>query len=113
MANPKRGEIESMFGGQPVRLCLTFGALADLEKRLGLETITALTTRFKAARISANDLIALLVAGLTGGNDPMTENELRNLDLKENWSNLLDTAARLLAATFGDLDVQKSSPLMP
>lgn len=110
MPNPKRGEVEVELAGRPVRFCLTFGALASLEKRMGLDTISDLASRFLQERLSVEDLCALLVAGLEGSGDPMSERELRNLDLQDNWSTLLDTAARLLAATFGGLEHQKPSP---
>lgn len=111
MENPKRGEIEAVLGGRAVRLCLTFGALASLEKRLNIENISELTTRFSQGRFSVQDLLAVVLAGLDACHDPMTEAELKNLDLRENWSALLDAVARLLIATFGEEEARTPSPL--
>ena len=35
MANPRRGEIDAHFDGKPYTLCLTLGALAELEHAFG------------------------------------------------------------------------------
>lgn len=111
MENPKRGEIEAVFGGRAVRLCLTFGALASLEKRLNIENISGLGARFSEGRFSVQDLLSVVLAGLEACRAPMTEAELRDLDLKQNWAALLDTVARLLIATFGEEDARPPSPL--
>ncbi|MEI6573831.1 MAG: gene transfer agent family protein [Alphaproteobacteria bacterium] len=110
MENPKRGEIEAVLGGRAVRLCLTFGALASLEKRLNIENISELTARFSEGRFSTQDLLVVILAGLEACREPMTEAELRDLDLKENWAALLDAVARLLIATFGEEDARTPSP---
>ncbi len=110
MENPKRGEIEAVLGGRAVRLCLTFGALASLEKRLNIENISELAARFSQGRFSAQDLLAVILAGFEASRDTMTEAELRDLDLKENWTALLDTVARLLIATFGEEDARAPYP---
>lgn len=101
MANARRGEIDAQLGGRRVRLCLTFGALATLEHRLGVGDLSALGARFSDARLSANDLLAVIAAGLDGAGDSMSEAELQALSLAENWTALVDAAARLLATSFG------------
>lgn len=111
MSNFRRGEIEANFGGRAVRLCLTFGALASLEKRLNISDLSSLAARFSEGRLSAQDLFSLLLVGLESAHDPMTEAELRDVDLKENWSVLLDAAARLFASAFGEWEAPKPSPL--
>lgn len=53
--------------GAPRRLCLTLGALAEMEGALGVEGIEALTGRMRA--LSAADLMAVLAALLRGGGE--------------------------------------------
>ena len=54
MANAHRGEIEAKLDGKTFRLCLTLGALAELETAFGDEDMLALATRFeKRAAVGA------------------------------------------------------------
>lgn len=78
MPNPHRGEIEACLDGKPFRLCLTLGALAELESAFGNADMLALAERFQAGRLSARD--AQLIIGAAG---------------------FVDIVARLLTATFG------------
>ncbi|RMF07847.1 MAG: gene transfer agent family protein, partial [Alphaproteobacteria bacterium] len=66
MANPLRGEIEASFDGRRYRLCLTLGALAELEAVFGEDDMLAVAERFEAGRISARDAIRIIGAGLRG-----------------------------------------------
>ncbi len=109
MANARRGEIDAILGGRRVRLCLTFGALATLEQRLGVGDLSALGVRFSEARLSARDLLALITAGLEGAGDPMREEDVQALSLQDNWTALVDAAARLLATSFGQADSQQAN----
>ena len=49
MANPHRGEIEVELGGKTYTLCLTLGALAELEQAYGGIDLIALAERFETA----------------------------------------------------------------
>ena len=66
MANPIRGEIDAVIGGETRMLCLTLGALAELEARLQAGDLVGLAERFSSGRVSARDLTAILGAGLRG-----------------------------------------------
>ena len=55
MANRHRGEIEAELGGERRTLCLTLGALAELESAFGAEDLAALAERFGSGRMSARD----------------------------------------------------------
>ena len=55
MANAHRGEIEAVLDGKTFRLCLTLGALAELEAAFGDEDMLALAPRFEGGRLSARD----------------------------------------------------------
>lgn len=66
-ANPARGEVSWVLGGEPRRLCLTLGALAELEGALEAEGWEALAARLR--RLSARDLMLVLAALLRGGGE--------------------------------------------
>ena len=59
MANRHRGEIEARLDGRPYRLCLTLGALAELEAAFGDEDMLALATRFENGRLRRATACAL------------------------------------------------------
>ena len=52
MPNLHRGEIEAHLDGRPHRLCLTLGALAELESVFGDEDMLALAERFGRGRLA-------------------------------------------------------------
>lgn len=63
--NGARGEAAVTIGGVAHRLCLTLGALAEIETALGLAAPEELAARM--ARLSARDVAAVLAALLAGG----------------------------------------------
>ena len=69
MANPHRGEIEAELDGRRFTLCLTLGALAELEGALGERDLLALAERFEKGRIASRDAIRIIGAGLRGAGD--------------------------------------------
>lgn len=66
-ANRVRGEAVAVLAGRERRLCLTLGALAEIEAGLGLTGIGELATRMRAP--SAVDLTVVLAAVLRGGGE--------------------------------------------
>lgn len=102
MANAQRGEIEAVIGGRAVTLCLTLGALAELEARLQTGDLVGLADRFAEGRISARDLVAILGAGLRGAGHAIGDEELASMRIEGGLKGAADTAARLLRATFGE-----------
>lgn len=66
-ANGARGEVVVTLAGTTRRLCLTLGAIAELETAFGAEDWTALAGRL--ARPSARDLARVLAALLRGGGE--------------------------------------------
>jgi hypothetical protein len=64
MVNRHRGEIEAVLDGKSYRLCLTLGALAELEHAFGEDDMLAVAERFEAGRIAARDAIRMIGAGL-------------------------------------------------
>ena len=67
MANPWAGEVELVIDGEPRRLRLTLGALAELEDNLGAGSLVELVERFETGKPSTRDVLSLIVAGLRGG----------------------------------------------
>lgn len=65
--NGPRGEVRAVLGGVERRLCLTLGALAELETAFGADSVEVLAARL--ARPSARDLTVVLEALLRGGGD--------------------------------------------
>ena len=65
--NGVRGEVTAMVAGAERRLCLTLGALAEIETALGCDGLAALAERMRA--LSARDLIQVLSALLRGGGE--------------------------------------------
>ena len=52
MANKYRGEIDANLDGTGYVLCLTLGALAELESAFGSDDMLALAGRFSSGRIA-------------------------------------------------------------
>ena len=108
MTNRHRGEISAEFGGQSYVLCLTLGALAELESAFGAEDLVALAARFESGRLSARDAIRILGAGLRGGGNALSDKEVGALP--GDLASQLDVVARLLAATFGGEETAAPNP---
>jgi hypothetical protein len=102
MPNPQRGEIAATIGGRERTLCLTLGALAELEARLSAGDLVGLAELFSTGRIAARDLIALIGAGLRGGGNAISDAELEGLAIEGGLKGAAAIAARLLQATFGE-----------
>ena len=87
-ANRARGEVLATLAGRERRLCLTLGALAELETAFGAEGWEALAERLQG--LSARDLTTVLAALLRGGGE--APGDLAGVELGE--------AARAVAAAF-------------
>ena len=101
MANRHRGEVEAVIDGHSRRLCLTLGALADLEDRLGAEDVVGLAGRLGAGRLSARDMTAILAAGLRGGGTDVDEAEVAAMRFDGGALHAARVVTELLEATFG------------
>ena len=102
MSISQRGEIDAVIGGESRVLCLTLGALAELESRLQAGDLVGLAERFSSGRISARDLTAILGAGLRGGGNAITDDDLARFSIEGGLVGAAEIAARLLRATFGE-----------
>jgi Phage tail tube protein, GTA-gp10 len=100
MVNARRGEITAHLDGKDWRLCLTLGALAQLESAFGVGDLVALGDRFASGRLSANDMIAIIAAGLSGGGNDVSVQQVGAMNAHGGLSGFADIVARLLVATF-------------
>ncbi|MDO9610184.1 MAG: GTA-gp10 family protein [Brevundimonas sp.] len=82
-----RGEAGVMLGGVRRRVCLTLGALAEIETGLAVEGLAAVAERMKL--LSARDLMVVLAAVLRGGGEAL---DVAGVEPRE--------AARAVAAAF-------------
>lgn len=100
MANLHRGEIEAVLDGRPYRLCLTLGALAELEAAFGDEDMLALASRFETGRISARDCVRIIGAGLRGAGQEIGNDTVTRMRIDGGAAGFVEIVARLLKATF-------------
>jgi hypothetical protein len=73
-ANGARGEVVAELAGAGRRLCLTLGALAEIETGLALEGLGGLAERMRT--LSARDLTVVLAALLRGGGERALADDL-------------------------------------
>ncbi len=90
--NRARGEVALDIAGKTHTLCLTLGALAEIEAALGAESFAGLEARM--AQLRARDLVAILAALLRGGGHPYTDEEAAALKVD------VAAASRAIAETF-------------
>lgn len=102
MANLRRGEIEARIAGSRHVLCLTLGALAELETAFGVADLQALGERLAQGRLSANDVVKLLGAGLRGGGGAWSDEAVARLSVAGDLPDMVAAVARLLEVSFGD-----------
>lgn len=110
MANGRRGEIEVVLDGKAYGLCLTLGALAELESGLGVNDLVALAERFEARRLSARDILRIIGCGLRGAGHALSDDEVARMKVAGGLADYVRIAADLLAATFGEGDDANPPP---
>lgn len=101
MANKRRGEVALKLGEKNYTLCLTLGALAELEEAFGVDDLMALAERFGSGRLSSRDLTRLLAVSLRGGGHAMSDVEVASLPLSDGIEPVASAIADLLLVTFG------------
>ncbi|MFV0279240.1 MAG: gene transfer agent family protein [Rhodoblastus sp.] len=100
MANFLRGEIEADIGGARRTLCLTLGALAELETAFGAGDVIALAERFERGGLSARDLQIIIACGLRGAGASVSNEEVAAMRIEGGLNAYVQIAADLVAATF-------------
>ncbi|MGV3550174.1 gene transfer agent family protein [Rhizobium sp.] len=99
-ANGQRGEIEAMIDGERRILCMTLGALAELETAFGVDNIADLAGRFSGGRVGAKDVMAIIAAGLRGGGNLVDDGDLRDCRVEGGVGGAIRLAADLLGSAF-------------
>jgi len=100
-ANRRRGEIAAELDGKTHRLCLTLGALAELEAAYAADDLGALVERFSRGRLSALDMIRIIGAGLRGAGQDISDEEVRCMQATDGATGFAAIVSDLLTATFG------------
>ena len=113
MPNLHRGEIEAHLDGRAHSLCLTLGALAELENAFGASGIADLARRFEGGNLSALDLVKIIGAGLRGAGGALSDEEVARLSHPEGLPGFVRIAAALIVATFGDATPLPDTPANP
>ncbi len=101
MANRHRGEISALLDGRERTLCLTLGALAELEDAFGAEDLVALATRFESGRLSARDIVRVIGSGLRGAGEEIGDEAVGAMRTEGGAAGFARVAADLIRATFG------------
>lgn len=108
MANARRGEIDAVIDSRTQCLCLTLGALAELETAFGAADLAALSERFGSGRLSARDLIRIVGAGLRGAGEAVSDDDVAGMRADGGAIGFAEIAARLLKVTFGTAETETS-----
>lgn len=99
-ANRRRGEVEAVIDGERRILCLTLGALAELETAFAVDDLSGLAARFAAGRLKAADMIRIIGAGLRGGGNLYSDEDVAAADVEGGLSGYATVVGDLLIATF-------------
>jgi hypothetical protein len=100
-ANRRRGEISAELDGKTYRLCLTLGALAELEAAYAADDLGALVERFASGRLSALDMMRIIGAGLRGAGEDMSDAVVGMMRSADGAAGFAAIVADLLTTTFG------------
>jgi Phage tail tube protein, GTA-gp10 len=108
--NRRRGEVAAELDDKTYRLCLTLGALAELEAAYAAEDLGALVERFSRGRLSALDMIRIVGAGLRGGGNDIADDEVGSMQAADGIAGFAAIVAQLLTATFGAASEPAANP---
>ena len=101
MPNRHRGEIAATLDGRERALCLTLGALAELEASFGADDLVALAARFETGRLSARDIVKVIGCGLRGAGEQVSDDEVAAMRAPGGAAGFAAIAVELIRATFG------------
>ena len=100
LPNRRRGEVLIKIDDTPKIMCLTLGALAELEDAFKVDNLSELGTYFSQGKFRADDLVHIIGAGLRGGGNLYTDEDVRCLSIEGGAVGLAQVAAELLRVTF-------------
>lgn len=110
-ANRRRGEVAAIIDGREHVLCLTLGALAELESAFAVDDLSALAERFSSGRLAARDLMRVVAAGLRGAGAAVTEDDVAAMRFDGGMAGCAATVGELLGVTFGrDAEATRADP---
>ena len=107
--NRRRGEVAATLDGRSFRLCLTLGALAELEDAFAADDLGELVGRFSHGKLSALDMIRIIGAGLRGGGHTVSDDDVRGMQAENGATGFAAIVAELLTATFGSAETGSST----
>ena len=99
-ANRRRGEVEAMIDGECRILCLTLGALAELETAFAAGDLSELATRFSSGHLKAADMIRIIGAGLRGAGNIYSDDEVAAASFDDGVVGCAGVVGALLGAAF-------------
>lgn len=100
MANRHRGEVDICLDGKIYPLCLTLGALAELEDRLMLDNIGELAGRFAGGKVRSRDLMIILGTALRAGGADISDEAAASMQCEGGAMGLTRTLVSLISLTF-------------
>jgi len=106
--NRRRGEVAARLDGRDYRMCLTLGALAELEAAFAAENLNQLVERFGSGKLSARDMTAIIAAGLRGGGHEVSDDQVRTMQCEGGAAGFARLVAELLSVTFGAAGTENS-----
>jgi hypothetical protein len=109
MANRYRGEVSAVLDGRQWTLCLTLGALAELERAFQVDDMTALVERFSAGTLSARDATRIIGAGLRGAGNSVDDDQVARMTANGGAAGFAAIVTELLTATFGTAEAEASA----
>ena len=101
-ANRHRGEVEAVFDGERRILCLTLGALAELETAFAADGLGS-------GGLKARDLIAIIGAGLRGGGNAIDDEEVAAMGMEGGVAAYASLVGELLTVTFTGGEASKEA----
>jgi len=111
--NRHRGEIAAKFDGEFRLLCLTLGALAELESAFGVANLGELAGRFEAGQLSAGDIIRIVGAGLRGAGNLVSDEDVAVMSTEGGAAGFARIATELLWVSFGGAEAAEDSRQLP
>lgn len=100
MVNRHRGEVEAVLDGRPYAMCLTLGALAELERAFGVENLSALVERLSQGAFTSKQLLAVIGCGLRGAGHVFSDEEVAEMQCDGGAGGYAKLVGDLLEATF-------------
>ena len=101
MVNRYRGEITATLDDCRWTLCLTLGALAELEGAFEAADLGDLAQKLSSGFLTATQMTAILAAGMRGGGHDVSNEDVAAMRCEAGAAGMAAIVAELLGATFG------------